>query len=33
MPTVNKNKQISGGALYSTDSDHILTTADQIYDE
>lgn len=33
MPTINKNKQISGGALYSTDSDHILTTADQIYDE
>lgn len=33
MPTVNKNKQISGGALFSTDSDHILTTADQIYDE
>lgn len=33
MPTINKNKQISGGSLYSTDSDHILTTADQIYDE
>lgn len=31
--TVNKVKQLAGGALYSSDSNHVVTTADQIYDE
>lgn len=30
---VTKNKSISGGTLYSTDSDHILATAHDLYDE
>lgn len=31
--TVNRVKQLAGGALYSSDSNHVVTTADQIYDE
>lgn len=31
--TINKVKQLAGGALYSSDSNHVVTTADQIYDE
>lgn len=30
---VTKNKSISGGTLYSTDTDHILATAHDLYDE
>lgn len=30
---VNKNKSISGGTLYSTDTTHTLATAHDIYDE
>lgn len=30
---INKSKQLAGGALYSSDQEHVVTTADQIYDE
>ena len=30
---INKAKQLAGGALYSSDQEHVVTTADQVYDE
>lgn len=31
--SITRNKSISGGTLYSTDSDHILATAHDVFDE